>query len=347
MLIFVGYSYQIKYIKGADNVSADILSRLPVGDKNLDEEDNDFCGNFYLNFILEDIETVSELDLVTETQNDYLLRQVHNFIVTSQWPVASCNNDLKPFFIRRHDLSVVNGLILWGHRLVIPGKFRKVFVHELHSTHLGVVKMKSVARSYLWWPEIDLDIENISKSCTACLQNRDNPPKGTVHSWPTPSGPGMRVHVDFLGPFNTMFFLVIIDSYSKWLFVRKMKNITTQETINAFREYFSLWGIPRTLCSDNGPSLCSKEMESFLSKNGVHHILTPPFNPSSNGAAENAVRTCKNFLKKTVFNTQNVELHLQRFMLAHNSTKHCASHKSPAELHLGRPLCTALDRLKN
>jgi len=59
-----------------------------------------------------------------------------------------------------------------------------------------------------------------------------------------------------------------------------------------------LWGIPEKLVTDNGPSLCSADFELFLKNNGVYHIKTSPYNLSSNGAAENLVRTFKNYFKK-------------------------------------------------
>lgn len=92
--------------------------------------------------------------------------------------------------------------------------------------------------------------------------------------------------------------------------------------------------------------LCSKEMEDFFKKNGIVHICTAPFHPSSNGAAENLVRTFKNFLKKSCCNSKTVDFDIQRFMLSYNSTPHCSTKKSPAELHIGRPLYNALDRLR-
>jgi len=133
---------------------------------------------------------------------------------------------------------------------------------------VGTVKMKSVARSYIRWPKIDCDIENITKKCEQCLANSENPPKSVLHSWPWPEGPGMRVHMDFLGPINNRMFVVVIDAFSKWIFVKYMSNIITNSTIKVLVEFFSLWGIPGSLVTDNGPSLCSKEMELFLKKNG-------------------------------------------------------------------------------
>lgn len=206
--------------------------------------------------------------------------------------------------------------------------------------------MKSVARSYVWWPGIDKELELITKKCQVCLENRDNPPQVKSISWPVPKGPGERIHIDFLGPWNNMMFLVIIDAFSKFIYVKRMVNINSSSTISILREYFSQWGIPKKIVSDNGTSLCSVEMETFLKMNGIMHIRSAPFHPSSNGAAENLVRTFKNFLKKSQCNKKSIDHDIQRFILAYNSTEHCSTQKSPGELHLGRPLRNALDRLR-
>ena len=52
------------------------------------------------------------------------------------------------------------------------------------------------------------------------------------------------------------------------------------------------------LISDNGPQFTATEFEDFLERNGVKHTWTPPYHPSSNGAAERNVQIVKNNLKK-------------------------------------------------
>jgi len=171
---------------------------------------------------------------------------------------------MKPYFYRRNELSIEKGFLQWGHRLVIPPKYRTSLLVELHNTHLGIVKTKSIARSYIWWPGIDSDIESITKECMKCLAYSENPPRSTLHSWPYPDGPSQRVHLDFLGPVNGKMFIVIIDAFSKWIFVKYMLNITTSSTIKVLCEYFAYCGVPDKLVTDNGSSLCSKEMVDFF-----------------------------------------------------------------------------------
>ncbi|CAI6346892.1 unnamed protein product [Macrosiphum euphorbiae] len=339
-----GYSYKIEFINGVNNGNADALSRLPIKDSdNINDAESD---NFFINLIMTNIKSITDLDICTEIKEDKVLREVYFRVLSNKWPdkIKKVKDELKPYFNRKNELTIEVWCLLWGHRIVVPGKFQKELLNELHHTHMGTVKMKSVARSYIWWPGIDYDIQNITKSCVACLANSNNPPKSVLHSWPWPEGPSQRIHLDFLGPVDGKMFIVIIDAFSKWLYVKHLLNITTVSTIKVLREYFSIWGIPKKLVTDNGPSLCSYEMEEFLKINGVTHIKTPPYSPSTNGAAENAVKTFKMFLKKCAKNS-DIEDNISKFILAYNSSNHCSTGVSPAELHIGRQLNIALDRL--
>lgn len=85
-------------------------------------------------------------------------------------------------------------------------------------------------------------------------------------------------------------------------------------------------------------------MEEFLRINGGSHIKTPPYNPSTNGTAENATKTFKMFLKKCA-KKSDIEDNISKFILAYNSTNHCSTRVSTAELHIGRQLNIALDWL--
>jgi len=106
----------------------------------------------------------------------------------------------------------------------------------------------------MWWPNIDREIESITKKCIDCVEHSDNPPNSVLHNWPWPEEPAQQLYLDFLETVNgKMFVVIIIDAHSKW--VRYMSIITTKATIKILHEYFSLWGIPAKLVTDNGPSI--------------------------------------------------------------------------------------------
>lgn len=47
-----------------------------------------------------------------------------------------------------------------GLRVIIPQELQPKLITELHRNHLGIVKMKAVARSHFWRPGPDKDIES-------------------------------------------------------------------------------------------------------------------------------------------------------------------------------------------
>ena len=65
---------------------------------------------------------------------------------------------------RRDELSTEAGCLLWGTRVIIPSKLRETVLSELHQGHPGV----SAMRSYLWWPNLDKDLETTARSCLSC-----------------------------------------------------------------------------------------------------------------------------------------------------------------------------------
>ena len=66
--------------------------------------------------------------------------------------------------------------VLWGHRVVVPEKLRKLDLRELHFSHFGITKMKALAFRFVWWPHLDEDLQNITKSCLACMQKKKKNP---------------------------------------------------------------------------------------------------------------------------------------------------------------------------
>lgn len=115
--------------------------------------------------------------------------------------------------------------------------------------------------------------------------------------WSNARKPWERVHVDYF-ELEGKDYLVLVDTYSKWVNEELMTSTTSAKTIDTLRSWFAVFGLPETLVSDNGPQFTSEEMEVFLSKNGVKHVLVPPYHPASNGAAERTVQIVKRTLQK-------------------------------------------------
>jgi hypothetical protein len=64
---------------------------------------------------------------------------------------------------------------MWGYRVIIPNKLRIFLLKETPSTHAGIAKMKTLTRSYFWWPGLDKEIESYVKSCEVCVSCQASP----------------------------------------------------------------------------------------------------------------------------------------------------------------------------
>lgn len=203
--------------------------------------------------------------------------------------------------------------------------------------------MKALARSYVWWPGMDAAIEEWVRRCSPCQETRPEMPRAPVHPWETTRAPWCRLHIDFAGPFQGKTFLIIVDSYSKWLEVIAVSSMTSLTVINALRRLFATHGLPDAVVSDNGPQFTSAEFREFLEANLIRHVTSAPFHPSTNGQAERMVRTTKEALSRIV--QGDWSRRLADFLLQQHVTPHSSTGRSPAELLMGRRVSTMLDRL--
>ncbi|XP_029139130.1 uncharacterized protein K02A2.6-like [Protobothrops mucrosquamatus] len=156
------------------------------------------------------------------------------------------------------------GCLLWGSRVIVPPTLRARILESLHQGHPSIVRMKALARSYLWWPDLDKDIEAQIRSCQVCKETRPEMPQAPVHRWEATQTPWSRMHIDFAGPFQGQVFLIVVDSYSKWLEVASVPSMTTVRTIQALRRIFAPHGLPDVIVSDNGNQFIAAEFQSFL-----------------------------------------------------------------------------------
>ncbi|UYV61178.1 K02A2.6-like [Cordylochernes scorpioides] len=260
--------------------------------------------------------------------------------------VDACTKDTKGnrthfYWSRRCELGACEGLLFWGNRVIIPTNLRAKMLDELHNSHQGIVGLKSVARTLFWWPGLDKDIEETVRRCNCCQSLACMPPRTTPVNWPPTNQPWDRVHIDHLGPFEQNLYLIVVDACTKWIEAIPVPNTSTRETIEQLRCLFARFGIPRTLVSDNGTGFTSEEFRQFMTRNGIRHLRTAPFHPSSNGLAERAVQTIKTGLKKV--QQGSISQRLAEILLGYRRTPIASIGKSPSEMMFGRNIRSRLD----
>jgi hypothetical protein len=341
-LILSAHDYDIEYRRSEDHANADALSRLPYQDSSVGSE-----GAVYTLGAVSDDFPVKAADIAQATRRDPVLSKVYQHCMAG-WAEKCTDEDIKPYHVRRHELSCEQGCVMWGIRVVIPLSLRDKMLRELHQEHPGVCSMKAIGRSCMWWPKMDAQVEQLVKGCTVCQNVRSAPPCAPLHPWTWPIRPFQRVHIDFCEKDKNNF-LVLVDSHSKWIDVKHMSSTTAERTIDELRLIFANHGLPEEIVSDNGPQFTSGEFSDFMSKNGIKHTLVPPYHAASNGAAERSVRIVKEALAKQVLDGKkgmSMKHRLANFLIKYRTTPQSVTGRTPAELMVKRQLRTRLSLIK-
>lgn len=335
------YDYAIKYRPGKLIGNADALSRWTaptvagLEEKPLREV-----------LLLEEHPAGWDLDatkIAAETRRDPVLRKVM-FHVLHGWPRANTDPALQPYWTRREALSQSKDCLLWCNRVIVPASLQQEVLELLHTPHAGIVQTKAYARGYVWWVDMDKQIETIVAECEQCQLVRNNPPRDP-QTWIANEKPWSRVHVDFAGPFQGKTFFVLIDSTSKWLEAEIVTAMSSGTVITILRKIFASQGLPETVVSDNGRAFSSVEFNTFLKRNGIRHLYSPPYHPATNGQVERAIQTFKNKLKKLEGSQMPWSEKLSKALFYLRTVPHSSTNRTPAEMLNGRKYRTAISRL--
>jgi hypothetical protein len=74
------------------------------------------------------------------------------------------------FWKIRNELSVDDGLVLFGCLLNIPQSSRREILQNLHAAHQGIVRIKRRARQTIYWQGLSNDIVAFVDSCQVCQE---------------------------------------------------------------------------------------------------------------------------------------------------------------------------------
>lgn len=156
---------------------------------------------------------------------------------------------------------------------------------------------------------------------------------------------GIEIHLDYAGPFQGKMFLVILDSYT-WNGLTYMLQVQLPQLspLTNFRihsqslSYLKWLFLIMGLFQQPGvPNLCEQ--------NGIQHVRTAAYHPSSNGLTEHYVQIINDDLKKIT--ASSLELWLARLLLRYTVTPQSMTEVSPVELMFGRKLRTILNLLQS
>ena len=241
-------------------------------------------------------------------------------------------------------------------RIIIPRSPRYAALNALHFGHPGINKMCNDA-VFFWWPNMRADIEKNAKTCCACLNAGKNLktqlPSTEKSKLEPPKYPGEEIQIDFTGNLNSKhldsspFILVAVDKNSRWPVAKMCKNTNLDTVITFLREYINVYGVPKTITSDNGSAFISKEYKSFCKEYNIIRKYGTPNLHTGTGLVERTIQSLKNLIKTNLEETQNLRESLNKALYVPRFTIHSEMKKTPFELHFGREPGTKLSDLKN
>lgn len=213
---------------------------------------------------------------------------------------------------------------LRGSRVIIPKLYQEAVLTQLHEGHQGIVRTKSLARMYVWWPGIDRDVDRSVRQCVTCQKSRPEPPEAPLYPWSWPTRPWARLHLDYAGPVEGKIVLVMIDAHSKWIEAVHTTTATSAAVIEVCRERFAQFGLPETVVTVNGSCFVSSEFEAFLKVNGIRHVTTSLYYPACNGLAVQIVKVGLKRNQEGTFRSR-----LRKTLAIHRLTPHATTVTTP------------------
>ena len=317
------FDLHVEYKKGSEMYLADTLSRafqVCKGTQKDAVEDvvyiEEMRGNTERE--LESINMIQYLPVSEETQaliqqateSDATLRELKS-IIRKGWPPTreEASASIRDYFPFREELSLQNGLVFKGERLVIPTSVREDMLTKIHASHIGIQGCLRRAREVMYWPGMNKDVEQCAAKCEVCNSKPAAQGKEPMICHEIPSRPWEKIAVD-LFELNGTEYMVTVDYYSSFFEVDRLTTKKAEEVIKKLKAHLSRHGIPDQLISDNGQPFASDSFQEFANTYSFDHVTSSPTYAQSNGKVENAVKTAKSLLEKAAKSKQDPYLAL-------------------------------------
>lgn len=233
-----------------------------------------------------------------------------------------------------------------GDRWVVPKGVRWQIVKQNHDDigHFSVDKTVEKVESMYWFPKLRRFVKRYVSSCLECAYSKSAGGKqaGFLHPIHKVEVPFDTVHIDHVGPFirstkGNMFILVMIDAFTRYIYLKPVRNTKTSTSIKVLREYFGIFGAPRRLISDRGTSFTSHGFKDFINEKGIKHILNAVATPRANGQVERYNKIIvESLTAKNIGNPENKwDDHLPDVQWGLNNTFNKGINRTPAEALFG------------
>ena len=269
------YNFSVCYLPGLKNQLADCLSRV---------------GGLQDSIKLPKL-SVYQITSQLNARSDSLQQLQEASQVPSQ---------MQAFWTFQEELTIEDGLISKGTRIVVPS-MKQAEIHKLiHESHLGLTKCKLRAKETVYWPGLNDQSEKLVLNCQLCLKYLQSKCKLTSNmslGQEIPTFPWTKLATNIFH-FKGDYYLLLVDYTSRYPIICKLTSMTAQHEIGHLKVIFSEYGWLDTIVSDNGPCYMAEAFTKIIQEYRVNHITSSLHYPQSNGLAEKFVQTVKSLFYK-------------------------------------------------
>ena len=154
------FDYKIRHRRSSEHFNADAMSRLPVSttDPESEIEEPEVV----------EVNAIQTLPLTVDELSAATLADVNVRELLRALRTGNSVEGKHRFGVNQEEFNLHKDCLMRGSRVYIPPALRRKVLEELHSTHFGITRIKSLAGSYCWWEGIDRDIENLVNDCASC-----------------------------------------------------------------------------------------------------------------------------------------------------------------------------------
>ncbi|KAJ8361627.1 hypothetical protein SKAU_G00181520 [Synaphobranchus kaupii] len=252
LMTLQSYDLRVIYKPGPEMFISDTLSRATAGcaGRGTVYQRHAICS---LQQEQEDVQHVNQADYLNvssqrleqirrHTDRDECLQALKNTVLVG-WPDVKEEAPLiaREYWPFRDEISVQNGVLFRGQKVIIPKSLRPEMLTRIHSSHIGGEACYRHAQETLYWPNMQTEIKDFVSTCSTCNVYAHNQQKETMLSHDLPTRPWQILSMDMF-THRQKDYLLIVDHYSDFWEIELLPDMSAETVIKRCKAQFARHG---------------------------------------------------------------------------------------------------------
>ena len=334
-----GYNFGYVWEPGNTN-PADYTSRHPdtKPSQELEDDDDDLC----IRTVRETLPDALSWEVIkTATRQDESLHMLEEAIRTRK-PCPQ-HPTMAPYAKIYEELTTHDGVLIRGHRVVLPAALQQTAIQLSHAGHVGPKTTISHLRERCWFPNLGVITQTFVDTCFPCQATNPHSNQEPMGEPATPPRPWHTIHMDYKGPIANKYYVhVSIDALTRFATVDITTSTSADTLLPILDKMWATHGTCDQIITDNGPPYASSEFSRYCKRMGIQHNPTAPQHPEGNGLAENFMKKIVKVAHTATLEGKDPRREVFKMVMMHNSTAHTTTHIPPAQGLMGRKIKTLI-----